>query len=100
MDKEELINRIEGRLICRPRNQCERDRNVVLTELAVDVKQSLSGYVIAPEGWAKVAVCPDHNCTDGVVAHYYGDGSGGETPEISQCQFCYEKAAMLAAREG
>jgi len=49
MDKEELINLIEGRLICRPRNQCERDRNAVLTELAVDIKQSLSGYVIVPE---------------------------------------------------
>ena len=63
------------------------------------LEKSLEGMVLAPRGFIEVAGCPNENCTDGVVANYHGDGSIGFDCEISQCQFCYEKAAMLSIAE-
>lgn len=55
------------------------------------INRLLQGYVIVPIGWAEVAECPIPSCVDG---GYYNDHG-----EAEQCQFCYEKEAMIAAHK-
>ena len=43
-----LIEEIKGRHICRPRNQAEMDRNFLLVDLEIAIKQMLDGYAIVP----------------------------------------------------
>ena len=69
------------------------DRYEAIDDCIALVKQHMEGHTLVPNGWLKVAMCPDHNCNDGVVAVPVGDN------ELSaeQCRFCYEKGAMLSA---
>ena len=61
------------------------------------IDKHTEGFVLVPEGWVKVAKCPDGRCKDGVVPHQIGEFEW----EPEQCQFCYEKQAMLqASKEG
>ena len=70
--------------------------NINFTNEVIDIiRKHAEGMVLVPEGWVKVARCG--SCDgNGVIPHQTDDGW-----EAEQCQFCYEKQAMLqASKEG
>ena len=72
--------------------------NINFTNEVIDIiRKHTEGMVLVPGGWAKAAKCPNNLCKDGVIPHQVAEFEW----EPEQCQFCYEKEAMLqASKEG
>jgi len=54
------------------------------------------GMALVPIGFLKVAACSNTRCIGGSIPHQVGDDEW----EAEQCQFCYEKKAMIATYKG